>query len=50
MRRKEIKGRFGIIKFIRLLLEIRRKKFDTVFILSQSGIALLSSALPQSLR
>jgi heptosyltransferase-3 len=36
VRRKEIKGRFGIIKFVRLLLEIRRKKFDTVFILSNS--------------
>src|SRR4030042_2078057 len=36
VRRKEIKGRFGIIKFVRLLLEIRRKKFDTVFFLSNS--------------
>jgi lipopolysaccharide heptosyltransferase II len=34
--RKEIKGRFGIIRFIRFLIEIRRKKFDTVFILSSS--------------
>lgn len=34
--RKEIKGRFGIMKFIRFLVEIRRKKFDTVFILTNS--------------
>lgn len=34
--RKEIKGRFGIIRFIRFLMEIRRKKFDTAFILSNS--------------
>jgi len=36
VRRKEIKGRLGVIKFIRLLIGIRRKKFDTVFILSSS--------------
>lgn len=36
VRRKEIKGRFGIIRFVRFLIEIRRKKFDTVFILSSS--------------
>ena len=36
MRRKEIKGRFGFIRFVRFLMEIRRKKFDTVFILSSS--------------
>lgn len=36
VRRKEIKRRFGIIKFIRFLMEIRSKRFDTVFILSSS--------------
>ncbi len=36
VRRKEIKGRFGIIPFIRFLIEIRRKKFDTAFLLSNS--------------
>lgn len=36
VRRKEIKGRFGIIAFIRFLMEIRRKNFDTAFVLSNS--------------
>lgn len=48
VRRKEIKGRLGVIKFIRLLIGIRRKKFDTVFILSSSDrptiIGFLSGA------
>lgn len=34
--RKEIKGRLGIVKFIRLMAEIRKKKFDAVFVLSSS--------------
>jgi lipopolysaccharide heptosyltransferase II len=34
--RKQIKGRFGFITFARFLMEIRRKKFDTVFVLSNS--------------
>jgi lipopolysaccharide heptosyltransferase II len=34
--RRKIKGRFGNIEFIRFLMEIRRRKFDTVFILSSS--------------
>ncbi|HWR58583.1 MAG TPA: glycosyltransferase family 9 protein, partial [Thermodesulfovibrionales bacterium] len=46
--RKEIKGRFGIIKFIRFLIGIRRKQFDTVFVLANSDrptiIAFVSGA------
>lgn len=34
--RKKIKGKFGVMAFIRFLREIRRKKFDTVFVLSNS--------------
>jgi len=34
--RREIKGRFGRVKFIRFLKEIRKKGFDTVFLLSNS--------------
>lgn len=36
LRRKEIKERYGIFEFIRFLLEVRRKRFDTVFILTNS--------------
>lgn len=35
-KRREMKGRFGVIKFIRFLAEIRKKKFDAVFVLSNS--------------
>jgi lipopolysaccharide heptosyltransferase II len=35
-RRAEMKGSGGAIKFIRFLREIREKKFDTVFVLSNS--------------
>jgi heptosyltransferase-3 len=36
VRRREIKGRFGIINFIGFLAEIRRKKFDAAFVLSNA--------------
>jgi ADP-heptose:LPS heptosyltransferase len=36
VRRKEIKGRLGVLSFLRFLIEIRKKKFDTVFVLSNS--------------
>lgn len=36
LRRAEIKGRFGILKFIRFLIEIRRKHFDAAIVLSNS--------------
>jgi heptosyltransferase-3 len=35
-KRKEIKSKYGIFKFIKFLMEIRNKDFDTVFILSNS--------------
>lgn len=36
VRRSEIKGRLGILNFIRLLIRVRKKHFDTAIVLSNS--------------
>lgn len=48
VKRKEIKGRFGVIKFLSLLKEVRKRNFDTVIVVPSSDrptiIALISGA------
>lgn len=36
VRRGEIKGKWGVFKFINLLIEVRKKRFDTVIVVPQS--------------
>ncbi len=48
VKRKEIKGRLGVIKFLHLLMDIRRRNFDTAIVVPHSDrptiIAFVSGA------